>query len=106
MDLAELVKAEGARVAVLNASTVPGLAAQTTEYLTSQGVNVVQTDNADNLSSTTEVIFHSGKPYTVKFLVDLMQINPFRVRHFFDLADPADIVIILGDDWAINNPMQ
>jgi LCP family protein required for cell wall assembly len=106
MDLAELVKAEGARVAVLNGSSIPGLAAQTTEYLTSQGVNVVQTGNADNVSSTTEVIFHSGKPYTVKFLVDLMQINPFRVRHFFDLADPADIVIILGDDWAINNPMQ
>jgi LCP family protein required for cell wall assembly len=106
MELAELVKAEGARVSVLNASSVPGLAAQTTEYLASQGVNVVQTGNADNVSSTTEVIFHSGKPYTVKFLVDLMQINPFRVRHFFDLADPADIVIILGDDWAINNPMQ
>jgi hypothetical protein len=39
-------------------------------------------------------------------LVDLMQINPFRVHHFFDPANPADIVIIVGDDWAVNNPMQ
>ena len=105
MDQGELIKSEGARVAVMNASTVPGLAARTTDYLKSQGINVVQTGNAESASSTTEIIFHTGKPYTLKFLVDLMKISEFRIRHFFDPANPADIEIIVGDDWAVNNSM-
>jgi LCP family protein required for cell wall assembly len=105
MEPVELMKAEGARVAVLNASYTPGLAARTTEYLLSLGVNVTQTDNSEKLSTYTEITSHTGKPYTVKFLVDLMQINPLRIRHFFDPTSPVDIVITLGDDWANNNPM-
>ena len=105
MDPVELMKAEGARVAVLNASYTPGLAARTTEYLQSLGVNVTQTDNSEKLSTYTEITSHTGKPYTVKFLVDLMQINQLRIRHFFDPTSPVDIVITLGDDWANNNPM-
>jgi hypothetical protein len=106
VDLLELVKAENARVSVLNGSSTSGLAAQTTDFLKSQGINVVETGNSDQFTANTQVTFHTGKPYTVKFLVDLMKINPFRIRHFFDPTSPADIVIVLGDDWAANNPMQ
>lgn len=105
MDTTELIQAEGARVAVLNGSYTAGLAARTTEYLQSQGIEVVQTTNSDQYATYTEITFYSGKPYTTQFLVDLMQISPFRIRHFFDPASQADIVIILGDDWAANNPM-
>jgi LCP family protein required for cell wall assembly len=105
MDPAELVKTEGARVSVLNGSYTAGLAARTTEYLQAQGINVVQTANSDQYATYTEITFYNGKPYTTQFLVDLMQISPFRIRHFFDPASQADIVIILGDDWAANNPM-
>ena len=105
MSLAELVQAEGARVNVLNASSSAGLASRTAEYLKSQGINVVETGNANQLSSTTEITFHTGKPYTVKFLVDLMKISPFRIRHFYDPASSADIVITVGEDWAVTNPM-
>ena len=102
---AELVRAEGARVSILNGSYTAGLAARTTEYLQSQGVNVVETGNSEQYATYTEITFHTGKPYTIKYLVDLMQISEFRIRHFFDPASSADIVIILGDDWAANNPM-
>lgn len=105
MDQAELVQSEGARVTVLNGSYTSGLAALTTEYLQSQGINVVETGNAEKYATYTEITFHTGKPYTVKYLVDLMQISEFRIRHFFDPAHSADIVIVLGDDWAANNPM-
>jgi hypothetical protein len=105
MDPAELVKIESARVAVKNGSATSGLAARTTDYLKSLGINVVETGNADGYYTNTEVIFHTGKPYTVKYLVDLMKISAFRVRHFFDPASAADIVIVLGDDWALSNPM-
>jgi LCP family protein required for cell wall assembly len=100
MALADLVKEENARVSVLNASSVSGLGAQTTDYLTSQGINVVETGNAAQYSTTTEITYFTGKPYTLKFLVDLMAINPFRIRHLYDPTKPADIEIVIGDDWA------
>jgi hypothetical protein len=34
-----------------------------------------------------------------------MKISEFRIRHFFDPANSADIEIIVGDDWAVNNSM-
>ena len=105
MDPAELVKIEGARVTVNNGSATSGLAARTSDYLKSMGINVVETGNADGFYTNTEIIFHSGKPYTVKYLVDLMKINQFRIRHFFDPANAADIVLVLGDDWALTNSM-
>jgi len=104
MDPTELVKIESARVAVLNGSSIAGVAASTTDYLKSLGVNIVETGNSEKLVTNTEITFHSGKPYTLQFLVNLMQISPFRIRHFFDLANSADIVIVVGDDWAQNNP--
>ncbi len=104
-DLVSLVAEESARVAVLNGSSTPGLAASTSDYLTSQGLNVVQTDNAQKATPYTEIIFYSGKPYTVKYLVDLMGIDPIRIFHVNDPTSPVDVTVILGDQWSANNPM-
>ncbi len=104
-DITQLVKEENARVTVMNGSSVSGLAARTVDYLKSQGINVVETGNASQVSPTTEITFYNGKPYTLKFLVDLMKINKFRIRYASDPAVAADIVIILGDDWAQTNTM-
>ena len=105
MDPAELMQTESARVAVLNGSYTPGIAALTTDYLKSLGVNVTQTDNAEKATPYSEITFYTGKPYTVKFLVELMRIDSIRIRHFYDPASPVDISVIVGDDWAQNNPM-
>jgi LCP family protein required for cell wall assembly len=105
MDIAALLKAENARVRVLNGSSVPGLAARTEAYLKSQGVNVVETGNAEAATPSTSITFYTGKPYTLKYLVDLMKINQFRIRHTFDPAASADIALIVGDDWAQTNSM-
>ncbi len=99
-DLAELVKQENARVSILNGSSVSGLAASTTDYLKSQGINVVETGNAGQLTPATEITFFTGKPYTLKYLVDMMGISPYRIRHLYDPSKSADIEIIAGDDWA------
>jgi LCP family protein required for cell wall assembly len=104
-DMPRLVKEENARVTVMNGSSVSGLAARTVDYLKSQGINVVETGNASAVSPTTQITFYNGKPYTLKFLVDLMKINKFRIRFASDPAVTADIVITLGDDWAQTNTM-
>jgi LCP family protein required for cell wall assembly len=106
MDPAELLKVEAARVVILNGSSISGLAARTTDYLKSLGINVTETGNADKYSVYTEISYYSGKPYTLKYLVELMQISDLRIRYTFDPAKNADIVIILGDDWARLIPAQ
>jgi LCP family protein required for cell wall assembly len=105
MDQAEKLKAEGAKVSVLNGSYTPGLAARTAEYLGSQGLNVTVVDNSPNLVTYTEVTYFTGKPYTVKYLVDLMQIGEYQI-HYQNVPDsPVDVVVKLGDVWANHNPM-
>ncbi len=105
MEITELLKQENARVRILNGSSVPGLAAQTADYLKSQGVNVSETGNAEAYTTTSGITFYSGKPYTLKYLVDLLKITRFRIRMQYDPTNSADIALIVGDDWAQNNPM-
>lgn len=101
----DLLASEAARVRVLNGSATTGLAAQTADFLKTQGVNVTETGNAQVAPLSTEITFYSGKPYTVKFLVELMQISPLRIYFVNDPASPVDITVTLGNDWAATNPI-
>lgn len=105
MDPAELMKAEGAKVTVLNGSYTPGLAARTSDYLKTLGVNVINADNAQKLAPNTEIIYYTGKPYTAKYLMDLMKVNKLNIHYTQDPNSASDVVIILGDDWVRNNSM-
>jgi len=103
--LAQLLEEEGARVTVLNGTTTPGLAASTTEMLTRAGINVIETGNADRLYPGSTIIDYSGKPNTLQFLIDELNINPARIFHSYDPQSSVDIEIILGDDWAENGDL-
>jgi LCP family protein required for cell wall assembly len=105
MELTDLLKAENARVAVMNGTYSAGLAAESADYLKTQGVNVVEAGNAQQIATYTEVTFYTGKPYTVKYLVELMKIDAIRIYHVNDPASPYDISITLGTTWANDNPM-
>lgn len=99
VDAAQAMQVESARVALLNGSYTPGIAARSTDYLGSLGVNVTETGNSDKVAPYTEITYYTGKPYTVKYLVELMAIDPIRIHHVNDPASPVDISITLGDDW-------
>lgn len=105
MELIELAKQEGAKVSVLNGSSTSGIAARTADYLKSLGLNVTETGNAEQYSAYTQVIFYTGKPYIVQYLVELMNISNLRIRYINDPTRSVDVTIILGDDWARSNPM-
>ena len=95
----ELVFQEDAQIALLNGTFVPGLAASTKEYLEDRGLTVSVTENASELYEATAIIDYTGNPYTLEYLVDLMDINNARVYHSYDPASQVDIEITLGDDW-------
>jgi LCP family protein required for cell wall assembly len=101
----ELRQAENATVSVLNATNTAGLASQTSEYLSTQGINVTETGNADEESPTTVIIDYTGKPYTVKYLVELLNIQPNSIFSRYDPNSQVDIAILLGTEWAENNTM-
>jgi hypothetical protein len=105
-DALDLAKQEGATVRVLNGTYTQGLANETGDYLKSLGINVVSADSANQISSYTIVTDHRGRPYILKYLKELFHLSGSnQVISKYDPAASADIEIILGDDWAANNPM-
>ncbi len=106
MPLDELVAAEAAKISVLNGTSTPGIAALTSEYLQSQNISVTETGNGDQLYTNTSIYDYTGKPYTIKYLVEKMNISENRIFSRYDPTSNIDLVIILGSDWAATNPMQ
>jgi LCP family protein required for cell wall assembly len=98
------MQTEGATIVLANGTYVEGLASDTQAYLQSQGANVVSTENSD-YTTYTRIIDYTGKPYTDRYLVDLMQITPYSISLQYDPNSTVDVLVILGDDWAGNNPM-
>lgn len=98
------MQSEGASIVVANGTYVEGLATQTQSYLQSQGANVVSTQNSD-YTIYSKIIDYTGKPYTDRYLVNLMNITPYSIFLQYDPNSQVDVLVILGDDWAGNNPM-
>lgn len=105
-DLATLTREENARIAILNGSYLSGLAATTQEFLIGQELKITQVGNAEQLSATTKIIDYTGKPYTVKYLMQVMQLpETTPIFNSYDPNSEVDITVIVGDDWANNNTM-
>lgn len=99
------IQAEAANLAIFNASQAPGVAGRTGEYLRAQGVIVAEVVENSELRAATRIIDHSGNPYLLKYLVDLMGISSDNIYIELDLENPVDIEIYLGNNWANNNPI-
>jgi LCP family protein required for cell wall assembly len=100
------MQAEAARLAISNGSQDPALATLTADYLRSQGANVIQVNQADKAYSGTILIDHTGNPFTLQYLVELMDIPTFRIYSRYDPSSNVDVEVILGNDWAWQNPLQ
>ncbi len=104
-DLAGMMKEEASRIQVLNGTATEGLAGKTQEYLLGQGATNVTAGNAGELLTNSKIIDYTGQPYTRRYLVDLMGIPENNIYFENNPSSEVDIVIMLGQDWASNNPM-
>ncbi|MBG0786838.1 MAG: LCP family protein [Anaerolineaceae bacterium] len=104
-DLLSLVVEENARVSVRNGSYLGGLAATTAEWMRGQGVNVVEETNAD-YTVYSSITIYNATPYALKWLSQTMNINSNMITYAYDPNASVDLVVVLGDDWAGNNPME
>ncbi len=105
-DETALMKQETPRILLNNASGVSGLAGRTADYLKSLGLDNVSTGDASEVSSVTKITYYAGKPYTLKYLVDWMKVDPNQVRYKADPSSQVDIIVTLGADWGRNNPLK
>jgi hypothetical protein len=68
-------------------------------------MNVVNVGNA-SYTAQTIIVDHTGNPYLVRYLMTVMNItSSSQLRIEFNPAAEADVEVILGNDWALNNPM-
>jgi LCP family protein required for cell wall assembly len=104
-DPAKLMKSENARIAVRNGTAFSGLATDTANYFTKEGLSVVEQSNADQSYATSLIYVYNSKPYTVRYLADLMKIPNSRIFNKFNPDAKFDVEVILGVDWAYKNPL-
>jgi hypothetical protein len=93
---------EDARLAVRNGSGIEGLATATGDYLTGQGLNVVEVANADRLDyAKTLIIDYTGNPYTTRYLSELMGVSESQILSQPSPESEIDLAVILGSDWSV-----
>ncbi|MEI8132050.1 MAG: LCP family protein [Leptolinea sp.] len=98
-DLGALMAAEQARIMVQNGTQTGGLGERVGEYLRSLNMNVIGAGNADQQASQITLIDYTGKPYTLKFLAEMMQVSNDHILSQYDPNSPGDIAVIVGANW-------
>lgn len=104
-NIVERMAAEAPRIAIQNGTGDANLAARTQNYLVSQGANVLQVNIASVNYSQTVLVDHTGNPYTLAYLAQLMGITNARIIFEFDPNAAVDVEIRLGSDWQNNNSL-
>jgi hypothetical protein len=102
----ELIAAENTRIAIINETGDPDLGELTAGYLKEKGLNVVQAVNGAENRPKTRLVDHTGDPYTLRYLIDLLHVAPSEIYITLDPEAEADLTVYLGADWAANNPLR
>jgi hypothetical protein len=103
-ELLSLVAAEQPTVRILNGSYQVGLETATAAWLEEQGFTVVETGSAPS-TTVSSVILQGTASYSLKWLADTFGMTVGRIEVDYAPGATADLVLTLGDDWALNNPM-
>ncbi len=97
----EAAQIESARLAILNGAGIEGLATDTADFLSSQGLNIVQIDNAERLDyEKSRLIVHSQNfPYTLRYLTEMLGLTEGQILRPVTPLPDIDVAVILGWDW-------
>ncbi len=96
-DLATLMKDENARVMFYNGTGTTENGQRAGDTLKNAGMQIVGEQNANQLGQTT-IIDHTGKPYTLKFIIDTFKLENARVKNDFNPSAPVDVEVTVGTD--------
>lgn len=98
----EAAQVEHARLVILNGAGTEGLATDTADFLTAQGLNVIRIDNADrhDYDKTRVIVSNPQFPYTLRYLADLLGLTEGQILRPVSPLPDVDLTVILGWDWA------
>lgn len=100
----ERLRDEGAKITIINGSTVPGIAERTAEYLQQFGLQVVSiAGGTTGYANALEV--RGAKPYAAQFLKDIMAIPTSSITMNYTPGSDVDLIVTITDAWANSNPM-
>ncbi len=103
-DPAALMRAEEARVRIVDGTFTPGLDQRAGGFFQSQGMNVTEIGQAENVYSSTVVVVYGPKLYTLRYLQSVYGISHTQIRFSPDPTSTVDIEIRLGSDLAGSIP--
>ena len=103
-DPVTLMRAEEARVRIVDCTFTAGLDQRAGAYFQSQGMNVTEVGQANEAYTATTVIVYGPKLYTLKYLQTVLGIPTAQIRFNPDPASTVDIEIRLGSDIAGSIP--
>jgi LCP family protein required for cell wall assembly len=91
---------ENATVAIQNGTPAGGWARQVADRLESRGFQITEVGPADRNDYPETLIFvYNEKPYTISNLQAYLGVNQENVRYEPNPSGPADILVILGQDF-------
>lgn len=105
-DPVTLMQADGARVRVVNGTSVTGFDTRTTSFLLQMGVPVTESGNTKAYSRTM-IILYSPKLYTLRYLIDVLGVtSSTQILIKPDPTQTVDIEVRLGKDWITKLPQD
>ena len=96
-------------VEILNGCGVPGLAEKVSNYLRSQQMDVVRSDNADHYNYDQTILilrnenFEGLKKVSQSFGIN--EQDELRIKHIPDEKLSVDITVIIGSDFSTIKPL-
>jgi LCP family protein required for cell wall assembly len=103
-DPASLMRAEEARVRIVDGTFTPGLDQRAGVFFQSQGMNVTEVGPSPEVYSSTVIVVYGPKLYTVRYMQAMFGIPANQIRFSPDPASSVDIEIRLGSDIAGSIP--
>ncbi|MEX1248703.1 MAG: LCP family protein [Anaerolineales bacterium] len=101
----ERMAAEAPRISIQNGTNDGNIGSRTQQFLSGLGANVVEVRSASVSLSQTIIVDHTGNPFTLAYLAQLMGIPNARIIHEFDPNSSVDVELRLGTDWLSNNTL-
>ena len=102
LSLAELrqrAEAENASIVVFNNTTISGLAGQTRDWLASRQVTISDLGNVpDANNAPTTIRNYKNKPWTARYLAQLLGLGEDRIQTGSDTLTQADVMVVVGPD--------
>ncbi len=103
-DLITLMKADEARIRIINNTYTADLDRRTASFLATQGMQVLEYGVPTGASNQTKLILYSPTLYALRYLTEIFGLGSNQIIIQSDPTATVDIEIQLGEDWVSRLP--